>query len=276
MALLRDPDPEVQSRALDVLWWLRQDTVPRADLLRVLGSERVDTVNRALAMLYHRWPPDWSVTSLYLATRFLAPSVTNDLSSAEAAPLMTNRLTMARLMGLKILRRNADAQAVALTLPLLRDTNSFVRDRALDLLRTVSGQNIPKNEPAKWEQWWAANKNLFAESEPGMGGAFVDIMRSLARDTYLTSLVSEPATYRQGENVKLMADVFNGGRRDRNLRLTVSIYAGEPRPLDAEPTGKPCSGGQGPADYSGVETGRLPRRLLLPPWAFVGGRPGDR
>jgi hypothetical protein len=143
-----------------------QDTVPRADLLRLLGSERVDTVNRALAMLYHRWPPDGSVPSLYFATRFRAPSVTNELSSAEAAPLTRNRLTMARLMGLKILRRNADAQAVALTLPLLRDPNSFVRDRAVDLLRTVSAQDIPQTDPAKWGQWWEANKATFVALKP--------------------------------------------------------------------------------------------------------------
>jgi HEAT repeat protein len=166
MALLRDLDAEVQFRALDTLSRLRQDTVPRADLLRLLGSERVDTVNRALTMLYRRWPPDWSVPSLYLATRFRAPSVTNELSSAEAAPLTTNRLTMARLMGLKILRRNADAQAVTLTLPLLRDPNSFVRDRAVDLLRTVSAQDIPQTDPAKWEQWWAANKASFIARKP--------------------------------------------------------------------------------------------------------------
>jgi len=61
-------------------------------------------------------------------------------------------------MGLKILRQNADAQAVALSLPLLRDTNSLVRNRAFALLRMVSGQDIPQNDPAKWEQWWAANK----------------------------------------------------------------------------------------------------------------------
>ena len=69
-------------------------------------------------------------------------------------------------MGLKILRQNADAQAVALTLPLLRDTNSIVRNRAFALLRTVSGQDIPQNDPAKWEQWWAANKDTFVARKP--------------------------------------------------------------------------------------------------------------
>jgi hypothetical protein len=80
--------------------------------------------------------------------------------------LTTNRLTMARLMGLTILRQNADVQAVALTLPLLRDTNSIVRKRALALLRTVSGQDLPQNDPAQWEQWWAANKSSFVTRKP--------------------------------------------------------------------------------------------------------------
>jgi hypothetical protein len=69
-------------------------------------------------------------------------------------------------MGLKILYQTADAQAVALTLPLLRDTNSIVRNRACALLRTVSGQAIPQNDPAKWEQWWAANKDTFVAQKP--------------------------------------------------------------------------------------------------------------
>lgn len=98
--------------------------------------------------------------------RFQAPAQTNRLSSAEAAPLTTNRLTVARLMGLKVLRQNADAQAVSLTLPLLRDTNSLVRNRAFALLRAVSAQDIPQNEPAKWEQWWAANKDSFVTRKP--------------------------------------------------------------------------------------------------------------
>jgi hypothetical protein len=92
---------------------------------------------------------------------------------------------------------------------------------------------------SSWSFFGVTNRNLFAESEPGMARAFVDIMRSLGRDTYLTSLVSELGTYRQGESVKLLADVFNGGRRNRNVRLTVSIYEGEPPQLDAEPTGRP-------------------------------------
>jgi hypothetical protein len=68
---------------------------------------------------------------------------------------------MARLIGLKILRENADAGAIELALPLLRDTNSLVRNRAFALFRTVSGQEDAENDPAKWEQWWTTNKASF-------------------------------------------------------------------------------------------------------------------
>jgi len=98
--------------------------------------------------------------------RLQPPAQTNRLSSAEAAPLTTNRLTMARLMGLKVLRQTADAEAVALTLPLLRDTNSIVRNRAFALLHVVTGQDIPQDDPPKWEQWLAANKDTFVALKP--------------------------------------------------------------------------------------------------------------
>jgi len=68
---------------------------------------------------------------------------------------------MARLIGLRALQLNADAEAVDLALPLLRDTNSLVRSRAFEFLQTFSGQDISRDDPAKWEQWWAANRNTF-------------------------------------------------------------------------------------------------------------------
>jgi hypothetical protein len=72
---------------------------------------------------------------------------------------------MARLMGLKILEQNGDATAIDLALPCLRDTNSIVRNRSFNLLRAVSGQDFPKDEPEKWDQWWAANRASFAAGQ---------------------------------------------------------------------------------------------------------------
>jgi hypothetical protein len=65
-------------------------------------------------------------------------------------------------MGLKILQQNADATAVELALPRLRDTNSIVRNRTAGFLHDVSGEDISRDEPEKWEQWWTANKVTFA------------------------------------------------------------------------------------------------------------------
>jgi hypothetical protein len=94
---------------------------------------------------------------------------------------------------------------------------------------------------SSWAFFGVTKRNLFADSEPGMARAFVDTMNSLAGDTYLASLVSEFGCYRQGETVKLLAHVFNGGRRSRNVRLTVSIYEGEPPQLEADAAGKPSA-----------------------------------
>jgi HEAT repeat protein len=165
LALLRDSDPDVQVCALRVLLQIGYRAIPQAELLRLLGSSRLETVYMAVGLLKgdqsSDQSPGWTSKPPIGDPRFQAPRETNRISSAEAAPLATNRLTMARVMGLKILRQNADAKAVELTLPLLRDTNSIVRNRAFALLQTVSGQDLPQNDPAKWGQWWAANKDSF-------------------------------------------------------------------------------------------------------------------
>jgi HEAT repeat protein len=166
LELLNDPNPDVQWCALGVLAKIHRAAIPRAVLLRVLGSSRPETASLALGLLggyrSRNLPPGaWG--------QLVPPSVptpTNWLSSAEVAPLTTNRLTMARLMGLKVLRENTDAPAVELALPMLRDTHSIVRHRAFDLLQTVSGQDIPQDDPAKWEQWWDANKATFSAAKP--------------------------------------------------------------------------------------------------------------
>ncbi len=69
---------------------------------------------------------------------------------------------MPRLEALKILQANADAAAVELALPMLRDTNSVIRKRAFAFFRYISGQNLSQDNPAKWEQWWATNQTTFA------------------------------------------------------------------------------------------------------------------
>ena len=164
--LLKDRDPDVQAAALQVLSRTNLGAIPRPELLRLLSSPRISTVSLALNCL--EGSPAWGFFAPPTTAfpRAAPRELTNHVSSAEAAPLTTNQLTLARLMGLKILRSNADADAVELTLPLLRDTNSFVRSRAFSLLRAVSGQDLAQSDPAKWEQWWAANRDHFNARKP--------------------------------------------------------------------------------------------------------------
>jgi hypothetical protein len=164
--LLQDPDPDVQLCALRVLTHIGRDSIPRDQLLRLLGSSRLDSAFAALGLLHPSHASVITGMPPIQDPRFPAPMDTHHISSTEAAPLLTSRLTMARVMGLSVMRHNADPQAVALTLPLLRDTNSIVRNCAFMVLRTLTGQDIPQNEPAKWEQWWAANKKTFVARKP--------------------------------------------------------------------------------------------------------------
>ncbi len=161
LQLLKDPDPDVPGRALQVLAKLNPDAIPRDDLLRLLGVPRMEVVLQCLNYLqgpqFFRLPTP-PIRGLETVNRE-APQ--RKLSSLEAAPLTTNRVPMARLAGLKILYANGDTDAITLTLPLLRDTNSIVRARALSVLRAKTGQSLPADDPAKWEDWWNANKTSF-------------------------------------------------------------------------------------------------------------------
>ena len=161
LKLLSDPDLDVPARALQVLTKINPDAVPRTDLVRLLGVPRMDVVSQSLNLLqgaksaFQTGPP-----VMVLGMPGLNPEQ-KDLSSLEAAPLTTNQLTLARLAGLKILHQNADADAMTLALPLLRNTNSLVRNRAFALLRSKTGQDFPLNDPIRWETWWTANKAAF-------------------------------------------------------------------------------------------------------------------
>ncbi|MEK7674529.1 MAG: hypothetical protein AAB676_01675 [Verrucomicrobiota bacterium] len=118
-------------------------------------------------------------------------------------------------------------------IPLLNayDRYGRLRGAAGALLRHYAGPYAGSS----WAFFGVTNRNLFAASQPGMDGALVRVVRSLVRDTYVESLTSDLACYRQGESVKLSVPVFNGGRTGRSLRLTVRIYEREPLGLDEPP-----------------------------------------
>ena len=110
-------------------------------------------------------------------------------------------------------------------LPLLNAYDSYgrLRGAAGALLRQYAGPYAGSS----WAFFGVTNQNLFCKYNP-MCGAFVDIINSLVRDTYFTSLTTESACYRQGETVLLLPAVMNGGRKEISVRLSLYIYEGEP------------------------------------------------
>jgi HEAT repeat protein len=157
LKLLKDPNEDVQSSASHAIWRMNRDDVPRTDLLPLLNSQRMETINMALNLIEGRGRMQRPGPGGVAPT----PDERRRLSSTEAAPLMTHRLGEARFAGLRIMQENDDAKAIELTLPLLRETNSVIRTRAFAVLQTITGQNISDDDAAKWEAWWAANKATF-------------------------------------------------------------------------------------------------------------------
>ena len=149
--MLRDPNEDVQSTAV-VLLLKNGNPVPKSDLLPLLNHSHPDTV----AFVANLLRGGGRIRYVGDSTESLPP-----VSSADVAPLMTNRFGNARLIGLRAMQDMGDATAVELTLPLLRDTNSVIRSLAFYTLQTITGKDVSEDDPAKWEQWWAANKATF-------------------------------------------------------------------------------------------------------------------
>lgn len=151
LRLLKDPNEDVRAAALHTLYRMHDKEVPREDLLPFLSSP-VSIVSATAHSMLRPGPPG---SSDRRAT----------LSSAETAGLITNSVATARLAGLKNLQEKGDAQAVELILPLLTDTNKLVRNRAFFVLRNITGEDVSKNDPSKWQAWWEANKSLFKPAQ---------------------------------------------------------------------------------------------------------------
>lgn len=156
--MLKDPNPEVQSCGLNLLWKLDRDTVPRQELLPLLNSAWAQNIVVALKLIEGngRVKPELPEP---LAKAREEEERKRWLTSSEAILLTTNHLSEARMMGLRILERNADAKGMELALPLLRDSNAIVRSQAFAVMKALSGQSVSDTDAAKWEQWWTANKD---------------------------------------------------------------------------------------------------------------------
>jgi HEAT repeat protein len=161
--MLKDSNPNVQNLALHTLWRMNRDVVSRGDLLPLLNNPRTENIIVALKLIEGNGVVQPELPEP-LASAREREERKRWLSSSEAAALATNRLSEARLMSLKILQRNADAKAVELTLPLLRDPNQIVRSRAFSAMKTLAGQNVSDTDAAKWEGWWSTNRTSLNRS----------------------------------------------------------------------------------------------------------------
>jgi HEAT repeat protein len=160
--LLKASDPEAQEAALHILGRLKRDVVSRPDLLTVLSGPRVANIRTAINLIENLKGRERDMPPALMP----GPQVEERerwLTSSEATVLVTNRFTEARLIGLGVLRRNADAKAIELILKSLRDPNPVVREKAFSVIKLVTNQNISDDDAAKWESWWHARKTTPAK-----------------------------------------------------------------------------------------------------------------
>jgi hypothetical protein len=139
--MLKDTNVNVQIAGLRLLMSIPQVDIRRDELLPLFSIPRMEVVGAAVAYLRKE-----------------------SISCEEAKPLLHNSLGMARMMGLGILRMNANSQSVELAIPLLKDPEEAIRLRAHDLLTDLTGQNFPAEQPEQWEKWWEQNKATFTVS----------------------------------------------------------------------------------------------------------------
>ncbi|MEJ0090687.1 MAG: DUF2330 domain-containing protein [Limisphaerales bacterium] len=139
--MLQDTNVNVQIAGLRLLMSIPEVEMPRADLLALFSVPRMEVAGAAVACLKRE-----------------------SISCEEARPLLHNSLWMARMIGLAILKMNANNQSVELAVPMLKDSEPVVRLRAHDLLTDLTGQNFPAEPPEQWEKWWQQNKATFTVS----------------------------------------------------------------------------------------------------------------
>jgi hypothetical protein len=126
-------------------------------------------------------------------------------------------------------------------MPLLNAVDRYGRPRGAvgAMLRHYAGPYAGSS----WAFFGVTNRDMFAETEPAATGALVGVIEALVTDCYLAALVPDRGCYRQGETVKLLATVCNGGRQERRLRVRVEICPGEPpdTPVAADASPRPSS-----------------------------------
>ena len=139
--MLKDKNPGIQTSGLEMLERLYVP-VPVEDLL-------------PLFKIHHDWSHPFTIS---LIAQVLYHE---NISDEEAIPLLQSPEPPARMIGLRILSKNADKPSVELALPLLKDPAEPVRAQAAKTLRTLTGQRFTEDQPDQWEKWWNENKTNF-------------------------------------------------------------------------------------------------------------------
>jgi HEAT repeat protein len=178
--LLRDSDEDVPSAALECLRMHKADSETQLPAYRKMVEEDGPAAPMAMMLLITR--QEFALTREQLV-RLLSstnrPVVSMALARlreqnpdpSELAPLLTNSLPFARLIGLLDLGRVGDKAAVERIVSMLRDPNEGIRWTVRSTLRQLTGQKLGA-DPAAWEQWWAENKKTFTPRptrRPGPG-----------------------------------------------------------------------------------------------------------
>ena len=132
--------------AYDAILLQGVDDFSREQLVRLFSSTNLPVVSTAFTKLRYQ-----------------------DLQLNEIAPLLTNSLVMARMMGLGALVQIGDKEAVDRIVAMLRDPNEAVRWHVRARLRRLTGQKLGP-DPATWEKWWAQNKDSYTPPPPSGPG----------------------------------------------------------------------------------------------------------
>ncbi|HTB82036.1 MAG TPA: DUF2330 domain-containing protein [Candidatus Sulfotelmatobacter sp.] len=146
-AQLKDKDLRVRASAMKLLFYLGEtDQVSRETFLSLMSLPDQEVIGVIIGHLRNRM--DQRI----------------NLSDDEVAPLLQNTEPLARLMGLNVLYQNAEntgRQSVQMALPLLKDAEPGIRQRAAMVLRAMTGRHFTENQADQWQAWWTANQAGF-------------------------------------------------------------------------------------------------------------------
>jgi hypothetical protein len=140
---LRDPEPSVRLAGFNELTGFQQGWK------REYGDDLIPLLE----------DPDLGVRQA--AVNLLGSKYQGPLFDKVIPILLRNSEPSARVTGLMMLYWKADKQSVAMALPLLRDPNEIVRERADAVLSALTGRVFIRDLPEQWEKWWSEHQTNF-------------------------------------------------------------------------------------------------------------------